>query len=77
MSLLIVKTGKLIVVEIRKLVFSAFEHQGCHDCFTYSVHSSLTYSMTLTVFLHRNLQGNAISDIGKDTWKSYHLVEKL
>ncbi|XP_059527658.1 leucine-rich repeat-containing protein 37B-like [Myotis daubentonii] len=25
----------------------------------------------------RNLQGNAISYIGKDTWKSYHLVEKL
>ncbi|XP_036296086.2 leucine-rich repeat-containing protein 37A3 [Pipistrellus kuhlii] len=77
MSLLIVQTGKLIVIEIRKLVFSAFEYQGCHDCFTYSVHLFLTYSMTLTVFLHRNLQGNAISYIGKDTWKSYHLVEKL
>lgn len=36
MSLLIVQTGKLIAVEIRKLVFSACEcsPQGCHDSFT-------------------------------------------
>ncbi|CAK6446822.1 unnamed protein product [Pipistrellus nathusii] len=33
-----------------------------------------TYSGTFTVL---NLQGNSISYIGKDTWKSYHLVEKL
>uniref|UniRef100_G1P3C9 LRRC37A/B like protein 1 C-terminal domain-containing protein n=1 Tax=Myotis lucifugus TaxID=59463 RepID=G1P3C9_MYOLU len=33
-----------------------------------------TYNGTFTIL---NLQGNAISYIGKDTWKSYHLVEKL
>ncbi|XP_059512034.1 leucine-rich repeat-containing protein 37B-like [Myotis daubentonii] len=33
-----------------------------------------TYNGTFTVL---NLQGNAISYIGKDTWKPYHLVEKL
>ncbi|XP_054565339.1 leucine-rich repeat-containing protein 37A-like isoform X3 [Eptesicus fuscus] len=33
-----------------------------------------TYNGTITIL---NLQGNAISYIGKDTWKSYHLVEKL
>ncbi|XP_036195518.1 leucine-rich repeat-containing protein 37A-like [Myotis myotis] len=32
------------------------------------------YNGTFTIL---NLQGNAISYIGKDTWKSYHLVEKL
>uniref|UniRef100_G1Q5Q6 LRRC37A/B like protein 1 C-terminal domain-containing protein n=1 Tax=Myotis lucifugus TaxID=59463 RepID=G1Q5Q6_MYOLU len=33
-----------------------------------------TYNGTFTIL---NLQGNAISYVGKDTWKSYHLVEKL
>ncbi|XP_054565380.1 leucine-rich repeat-containing protein 37A3-like [Eptesicus fuscus] len=33
-----------------------------------------TYNGTFTIL---NLQGNAISYIGKETWKSYHLVEKL
>uniref|UniRef100_G1Q6P3 LRRC37A/B like protein 1 C-terminal domain-containing protein n=1 Tax=Myotis lucifugus TaxID=59463 RepID=G1Q6P3_MYOLU len=32
------------------------------------------YNGTFTIL---NLQGNAISYVGKDTWKSYHLVEKL
>lgn len=45
MSLLIVQTGKLIAVEIRKLVLSACECSlpVCHDSFTYSVRSFATY----------------------------------
>ncbi|XP_016066183.1 PREDICTED: leucine-rich repeat-containing protein 37A2-like [Miniopterus natalensis] len=35
---------------------------------------SINHSGSFTVL---NLQGNSISYIGKDTWKSYHLVERL